>query len=1430
MTQRYTSRRGGRKGDVVRRRRRDLAASWSERYCLEVLEHRTLLASIPTMTLALAPTGSAGQTATILLDSFQFGASNSGTVSSGSGSGAGKVSFNELVVTAPQSGLSPQIFEALAAGTVFSSGVLTQYDSAGKALFQFDMSDVMISSDSISNSSSTNQTETVSLVFDALTEMTSAQTGSWSVLTNSPVASPPSPGLALAPLPAHASPSLTLDLTSGSGTNATTVSVALDAYQFGFENSGSGGSSGNGSGAGKVTFNDLQVSAPLSGLSPQIFQSMAAGKVFDTAVLTQRDTAGNPVAVWAMARVLIVSDGLTGSPGDLPAEPVQVGFEELTETTKGQTESWSLVTNSSTGPLPPAGLQLDALQSPARPPLLLALNAGSGASATTVDIALDSFQFSASNSASVGGAGGSGAGKVAFNDLVVTATKGSVSPQLFESVASGTLFSTAVLTQRDAAGNPVALWVMANVSIASDGQSGNSRALPSEQIQLSFTELTESTLTQTGSWSASTNTSNGPPVPSGTSFGALPGPSNPPLTLDLTTGSGASSQTISLALDSNEFGFQNSGTSGSTGAGAGVGKVSFNNLEVTAPLGGAAPQIFEAMARGTLFGSALLTQRDAAGNPVVYWVLANVEIASDGDTGSSSSPPTEQIQMTFTALSETTSAQTESWDVAMNKNTGPPPPAGVQLDALQSPANPPLTLDLASGSGAGATSINLALDSYGFGFQSLGSNGSTGAGGSAGKVSFNNLQVTLPIDSMSPQLFEAVAQGTLFQTGLLTQRNSAGNPVANWVMANVAIVFDGYSGSSGRLPHEQIQMTFAAVTVATSSQMDSWNVGTNSSSGPPVPAGTVFDALPGPVSPPVTLELDSGGVGSSPAIALDPQSYQLGFEHAGSSSAGAGAGKTTFNSCQVTEPIGALSPQRFGALTQGTVFGTAVVIQRDAAGTPVVLWVMADVSINIVGHTGASGSDPTETLQLNFDKLTYVTATQTAGFNLQTGSSAGPAAPTGITFGPLPRTVPTVTITDPGGVYSGAPFGVTNAAVTIGSITLATPGNAALSVTYFAGSPASGPGSALAPTQAGTFTVVAHYTSNNPGFADGDDAAVFTIAPAPLVVTPNSQTKVYGTAGPDLTGTVTGVVNGDGITATFQSAGTPANATVGNGPYAITATLNDPNGKLGNYSVTLVPVTLTVTLSPPGTAPVYVLDATATGALNLAGSSKVVLAGPIVVDSGSASAVVVSRGAKIQASGVLVAGGVAQRGKARTIKTGQPTLIGDPLAGLAIPTGAGTAISEVLGGKSSATIHPGVYSQINVSGSARLKMTPGVYIIEGGGFTVSGNAKVTGSGVTIFNTGNGGGRFGSVSASGHATVNLTAPTSGAHAGILIFQDPSDASALSLSGNARLTLSGTIYAAHAALAVSGQAVITRSAAPVSIVVDKLALSGGARVTS
>ena len=144
------------------------------------------------------------------------------------------------------------------------------------------------------------------------------------------------------------------------------------------------------------------------------------------------------------------------------------------------------------------------------------------------------------------------------------------------------------------------------------------------------------------------------------------------------------------------------------------------------------------------------------------------------------------------------------------------------------------------------------------------------------------------------------------------------------------------------------------------------------------------------------------------------------------------------------------------------------------------------------------------------------------------------------------------------------------------------------------------------------------------------------------------------------------------------------------------------------------------------------------------------------------------------------------------------------------------------------TICPGIYSQINVSGNASLTLNPGIYIIEGGGLTVSGNASISGTGVMIYNAGSNypssGGNFGGITLSGNGTFSLSAPTSGPYAGVLIFQSRQNTRALSFSGNAMAGMVGTIYAANALLSMSGNAALQNP-----LVVGTLNLSGNVTLT-
>ena len=242
---------------------------------------------------------------------------------------------------------------------------------------------------------------------------------------------------------------------------------------------------------------------------------------------------------------------------------------------------------------------------------------------------------------------------------------------------------------------------------------------------------------------------------------------------------------------------------------------------------------------------------------------------------------------------------------------------------------------------------------------------------------------------------------------------------------------------------------------------------------------------------------------------------------------------------------------------------------------------------------------------------------------------------------------------------------------------------------------------------------------------------------------------------------------------------------------------------------------------------IIALDPTASGALAISGNAEVSLTGAIYVDSSSTSAISATGNGEIAASLIDVHGNIKKSSNAEISPaptTGAPA-IADPLASLPTPsvTGMTNFGSVKLSGNASATIQPGIYTSIAVSGNAELTMAAGVYIIEGGGFTVSGNASVKGAGVTIYNTGsnypNAGGNYGGITLSGNGEVNLSAPTTGTYADILIFQSRSNTRAIALSGNAEAGISGVVYAASAGLVLSGHAELN---AP--LVVDTLTLSG------
>ena len=95
------------------------------------------------------------------------------------------------------------------------------------------------------------------------------------------------------------------------------------------------------------------------------------------------------------------------------------------------------------------------------------------------------------------------------------------------------------------------------------------------------------------------------------------------------------------------------------------------------------------------------------------------------------------------------------------------------------------------------------------------------------------------------------------------------------------------------------------------------------------------------------------------------------------------------------------------------------------------------------------------------------------------------------------------------------------------------------------------------------------------------NTASFTITPAAASVTPNAASKTYGTADPALSGTLSGFLAADGVTASYSRT---AGESVGGSPYTISATLS-PAAVLGNYTITYNTASFTITQATASVTP-----------------------------------------------------------------------------------------------------------------------------------------------------------------------------------------------------------------------------------------------------
>jgi hypothetical protein len=325
-----------------------------------------------------------------------------------------------------------------------------------------------------------------------------------------------------------------------------------------------------------------------------------------------------------------------------------------------------------------------------------------------------------------------------------------------------------------------------------------------------------------------------------------------------------------------------------------------------------------------------------------------------------------------------------------------------------------------------------------------------------------------------------------------------------------------------------------------------------------------------------------------------------------------------------------------------------------------------------------------------------------------------------------------------------------------------------------------------------------------------------------------------------------------GVTATVQAAGQRASTQNGftNGSNQVTVTVNEPpssgpHAGTAGYVEAIVsqvePVffmklfsfpSMTVTTRAVAfnganfTCCLCGLNPTAPDTIQLQGSFTVTASTCNVQDNSNdpTDALDFTGGAgTLTAASVGVVGGVNGSASGTTPVTGIAQF-SNPLASLLPPTYTAASCAPPAGTAwGPATAGGTVCYSGNISTKQNITMSAGTYVFTGD-LDFTGGGSLTGTGVTLYFAGPNG-QFGGPG-NGKTTLDLTAPTSGPYAGILIYQDPTDTNLAELNGTPITNFVGVVYMPGNEFELSGNTTMNLTS---NLIVNSFYEKGNATIT-